>query len=227
MSDQYAVTVECYGTVQRIPLPNPFIKIDKFKDIICTRLKIDYPFDLTYQGASLCNQDTVHDLALNPAQPIRVRRHSIDLYATDAMTDIFLSYERTHREVIRELKQKLEEKTYLCWLDVEQIPGNDQFCPAIEQGIQKSTVFVCCITRRYVVSTKCQQELSLAKQHNKPIVLLLMEALNWPPRQIETLVSGLSYIEFYNTASSASSTSWPSEKLNELLRKLSELAPQM
>ncbi|CAF0923875.1 unnamed protein product [Rotaria sp. Silwood1] len=144
------------------------------------------------------------------------------------MTDIFLSYERTHRDTVLELKQKLEEKNYFCWLDVIQIPSNNYyFCPEIETGIQKSTVFVCCITNRYVQSNKCRQELSFAKQQNKPVILLLIEVLNWPPAQIANLVSGLSYIEFYDTTSPASSTTWPSEKFDELLNKLSKLAPNI
>jgi ADP-heptose:LPS heptosyltransferase len=54
-----------------------------------------------------------------------------------------------------------------------------------------------------------------------------MEELNWPPHQIGTLVSGLSYIEFYNPPSSSSSTPWPTDKLAELLRKLADVAPQL
>jgi hypothetical protein len=233
MSDQYAVNIECYGEYQRIPVLNQYVKIEKLKDIVCNRFNIDYPFNLTYEGARLCNQDSLHDLALKSGPAIRVRRCSTDVYATDSMlssdlmTDIFLSYEQTDRESVVQLKQKLEKKNYFCWLDVEQIPNNNQFCPAIEQGIQKSTVFVCCITSKYVKSTKCRQELTFAKQHNKPIVLLLMEEFNWPPGQIQTLISGLSYIEFYHTAASSSSTPWPSEKFDELLSTLADLAPQI
>jgi hypothetical protein len=229
MSNSQAVNVECYGTVQRIPLTNPFIRIDKLKSILCSRLNIDYSFNLTYEGAELCNQDTLHDLALNPAHPIRVRRCSIDnSYVTDSMTDVFLSYEQTYQDIVIQMKQKLEEKNYYCWLDVEEMSGDtDHFCSAIEQGIQRSTVFVCCITSRYVRSTKCRQELSFAKQHEKRIILLMMEELHWPPQQIGSLVSGLSYIKFYNTASSGNLTSWPPEKFDELLSKLGDLAPQL
>jgi hypothetical protein len=172
----------------------------------------------------------VHDLNLNPSHPVRVRRCSIDdsYTTTDSNTEVFLSYEQTHLATIVELKRKLEDDDYSCWLDVEQTSGNiDHFSSAIEQGIQNSTVFVACITSRYARSTKCRQELSYAKQHDKKIILLLMEALHWPPQQIGSLVSGLSYIEFYNTASSASSTSWLSEKFRELFAKLSELAPHI
>jgi hypothetical protein len=227
MTDRQALNFECDGEFLRIPVPNQFIKIEKLKDTVRNRFKIDYPFNLTYEGAELCAQDTLHDLALESNRPIRVRRCSIDVYATDLMTDIFLSHEQTHRESVIQLKEKLEQKSYSSWLDIEQIPGKNQFCPAIEQGIQKSTVFVCCITSRYVRSTKCQQELTFAKRHNKPIILLLMEEMNWPPQQIRTLVSDLSYIEFYHTAASSSSTPWPSEKFNELLSVLANLAPNI
>ena len=74
---------------------------------------------------------------------------------------------------------------------------------------------------------KCRQELSYAKQHNKRIILLLMEQIHWPPHEIANLVSGLPYIEFYNTTSSASSSPWPSEKFSEFLTQLHELIPQM
>jgi hypothetical protein len=127
------------------------------------------------------------------------------------------------------LKAKIEDEHYFCWLDVEQISGNtDHFSSVIEQGIQKSSVFVAFITSRYAQSKKCRQELSYAKQHNKRIILLLMEQLHWPPHEIGTLVSGLSYIEFYNTVSSGtSSTPWPSEKFSELLTKIREWIPHM
>ena len=226
MSNVNAVNVECYGTLQRIPLSNQFITIEKLKNIVCNRLNINYPFNLTYEGAELHNQDSLHDLGINPAQPIRVRRCSVYSHGTDSITDVFLSYERAHIEFAIQLKLKLEEKNYFCWLDVTEISGNnDQFCPEIRAGIQKSTVFVCCITNKYTQSNKCREELSVARQYNKPIMLLLLEALIWPPPHIGTLVSGLSYIEFYNTAPSASSTSWSSQKFDDLLSKLAEFAP--
>lgn len=234
MSHNQAVNVECYGTIKRIPLPNPFIRVDKFKSIVCNKLNIDYPFNLTYDGANLCNEDTLHDLALDPARYIRVRRCSVDdsyttdSYTTNSITDIFISYEQTDRNNVIKMKQNLEEKNYFCWLDVDEIPGNtDHFCSAIEQGIQRSTVFVCCITNRYVRSTKCQQELTFATRNNKRIILLMMEELHWPPPQIANLVSDLSYIEFYNTTSSNNSIPWSAEKFNEFLSKLTDLAPQI
>lgn len=54
-----------------------------------------------------------------------------------------------------------------------------------------------------------------------------MEDLQFSPPQIESLVSGLSYIEFYHTTASAMSTAWPPEKFDELLTKLGDLAPQI
>ena len=229
MSSNHAVDVECYGTLQRVPLQNAYITIDKLKSIVSNRLQIDYPFNFIHQGAELCGTDTLYDLSLNPNHPIRVRRCSnATSYIPDSITDIFLSYDQADRDTVTRMKTKLEEENYLCWLDVEQISGNaDRFSPAVERGIQKSTVFLACITNRYAQSTKRRQELSYATQQCRRIILLLLEELHWPPPQIAALVSGLSNIDFYHTAATASSTPWLPVKFEELLTKLGDLAPQL
>ena len=228
------MNIECYGTIKMIPVPNPYISIEELKNIVRSRLNIDYPFILTYGAAELCNEDSLHDLGINPAEVIRVRRCAVDdslytLDSVDSMNDIFLSYEPSVRNVVRELKRKLEQGNYFSWFDFEKLSNEDldRFSSAIERGISRSPVFMCCITKKYAQSTKCQQELQYAKQNRKKMILLLMEDLHWPPPQIETFVSGLSYIQFYHDATSASSTPWPSEKFDELLQKLAAFVPQM
>lgn len=229
MSNNQSVNVECSGKTKKIPLPNPFISVKELKSIISGRFNIDYPCKLTYDCADLCDEDLIHDLGLNPSHFIRVRRCSIDnTYTTNSITDIYLSYEKTHQNIIVELKQELEQRNYICWLDIEQLSNNiDHFSSAMEQGIQKSTVFLCCITNRYIHSNKCRQELTFAKECNKKIILLIMEQISWPPQQIRNLVSDLSYIEFYITSLSNNSISWSRESFDELLERLGGLAPQL
>ena len=232
MSNAEPVTVECNGTLRRIPMENPYMAVERLKSIIRARFNIDYPFNLTYEGAELSDKDTVYDLGLKSNHPVRVRRCSIDdsqhSTTSNLPTDVFLSYEQTNRDTVRALKGQIEDETYSCWWDIEQISGNiDRFSPMIEQAIQKSSIFVACITSRYARSIKCQQELSCAKQNKKRIILLLMEQIHWPPNEIRNLVSGLPYIEFYNTTPTASSTPWSSEKFNELLAQLREFIPQI
>lgn len=231
-----AVNIECYGTIKKIPMPNSFITIEKLKDIVRDRMSIDYPFILTHKYAELCDQDSFHDLAIGSDEIIRVRRSSITEphYAStsdsiDPMTDIFLSYERAHRNIVGELKKELEERTYSCWFDIERLPIQDliNFSSTIEQAISKSTVFICCITGRYVRSMKCQQELGHARQNRKRIILLLIEDLPWPPPQIQGLVSDLDVIEFYPDATSASATPWRPEQFQKLMNKLAVFLPQM
>lgn len=228
MSGSSAVNVECYGSLQRIPLENVFITIDKLKQIISNRFHIDYPFNLTYEGAELFGTDTVHDLGIDQMRPIRVRRSSIESPPNkiDIVSDVFLSYEQTHRQIVTQLKEELQERSYFCWLDTTDALNRTSSLSSETQGaIQTSTVFVGCITNRYVQSGRCLQELSYAKQNNKPIILLLLERMNWPPRQITNLVSGLPCIQFYHTTLIASSTPWSSEEFHEFISKLSELAP--
>lgn len=235
MSTSQAVNIECYGNIKKIPMPNPFITVEKLKDIVRNRLRIDYPFTLTHKCAELCDEDSFHDLAIGSNEIVRVRRSSVDesRYVStsdsiDPMTDIFLSYEQAHRNIVEELKKELEERTYSCWLDIERSPEDlNNFSPTIQQAISKSTVFICCITGRYVRSMKCQQELRFAKEHGKKTILLLMEDLPWPSPQIEGLVSGLDCIQFYPDATSASLTPWRPEKFRELRNKLSVFIPQM
>lgn len=230
MSTSQAMNIECYGKIKRIPVPNSYIPIEELKNIVRSKLNIDYPFRLTYRAAELCDEDSLHDLHINSEEVVRVRRCSVENleYIPDSMTDIYLSYEQSDRSKITELKKELEQRSYFSWFDVEQLSNQDlnHFCPANEQGISRSPVFLCCITNRYVLSTKCQQELRCAKENGKKIIILLMEDVHWPPSQIKSLVSGLSYIQFYHDATSPSSTLWPSEKFNELLKKLADFAPQ-
>jgi len=218
MQDGHALDVVCNGDFQRVPVPNIYVTIGTLRNIVSNRFHINFPFILTYNGALLNEEDTLHDLALHPSRPIIVRRKSHDetTSASNSGTDLFLSYEQTNRSLVQNLRQELETRNYSCCMDAEKL-----FSSAIEHNIQQSTVFVCCMTNRYIQSNKCRQELSYAKQQNKRIIILLLEPMTWPPTQIAGLVSGITYIVFYDA------TPWPADKFNEFLNSLADFAPQL
>ena len=54
--------------------------------------------------------------------------------------EVFISYQWGSREVVLELKQRLEECGIHCWMDTSQLGGGDALFTAIDAGIRASKV---------------------------------------------------------------------------------------
>jgi hypothetical protein len=109
---------------------------------------------------------------------------------------VFISYQWDSQRLVMKLRDRLSEKGFGCWMDVDQIGGGDQLYEEIDKGIRACRVFVSCVTERYTQSRNCRREVALANLYQKPIIPILMEKIEWPPPGSLALVfAELLYIE--------------------------------
>ena len=95
---------------------------------------------------------------------------------------MFISYQWDAQDDVTRLRNRIETSGYSCWMDVGQLGGGDQLFERIDEGIRNAHVFVACITPKYITSRCCTRELLLADLLHKPIVPVLFESTEWPPR---------------------------------------------
>jgi hypothetical protein len=89
--------------------------------------------------------------------------------------DIFLSYHwRDQVEVIK-LHRELV-KYFNVWLDLVEIKIGDDLNECINNAIQNSNLFICCLNSEYLNTFNCKYELIKAQREDKKIYILPFEA---------------------------------------------------
>jgi hypothetical protein len=91
--------------------------------------------------------------------------------------DVFLSYhQQTSQNLMRGLYEKLTQAGYKVWMDIYSMNAGHLY-KKIAEGINNSSVFICCINKSYSESKNCENELSYAFEQNKNIIALMAERL--------------------------------------------------
>ena len=93
------------------------------------------------------------------------------------MADVFISYPREEQERVRQLVAAFERRGRQVWVDWGNIPPSAEWQAEIIAGIEGADVFVALLTRAYVNSTACADELAHAVSHNKRMVPIAVEQL--------------------------------------------------
>ena len=115
---------------------------------------------------------------------------------------IFLSYQRDSQKQVLEIRRKLEMSGFPCWMDNSSVMGGDALYGKIYEGISRAKVFICCLTPRYVSSTMCHREVTLADVLHKPILPLIIEFTPWPPPGAMALIlSSIVYVDLCGVGS--------------------------
>ncbi|KAH3837261.1 hypothetical protein DPMN_110644, partial [Dreissena polymorpha] len=136
---------------------------------------------------------------------------------------VFLSYQWGIQNEVKLLKQHLESAGYVCWMDIGQMGGGDNLFEKIDNGIRGAKVIVSCTTEKYAKSPNCNREVNLAVNLGKPIIPLLMEKMDWPPKgSMGPIFSEYLFVRFFQRSGeeTADSRYWPVEKFQELLMQL-------
>jgi hypothetical protein len=135
---------------------------------------------------------------------------------------IILSYQWDCQKDVLHLYQQLTQLGYRIWLDIFQMGGGDSLIEKYNIAIGQSLCLLACITPKYIKSTQCQHQFSLAKDRNKPIVCLLLEETDsWPPTGVNLSVfAGKSYIDFRDSNDNNRWIGKPFEMLLAQLRKI-------
>ena len=90
---------------------------------------------------------------------------------------IFLSYSHENRDIVNTIANRIENDDYCVWYDNGINPGSE-WAEDIAVHIEKAKVFIAFITKEYLQSENCKDELSYARENNLVILLVfLMENL--------------------------------------------------
>lgn len=72
----------------------------------------------------------------------RLKQEEEELHAEKPQTDVFISYSRRDRHVVRRLVKKLREADLRVWFDEDDIPGGYDWQSMIRKGIKSTRLFV-------------------------------------------------------------------------------------
>ena len=99
--------------------------------------------------------------------------------------DLFISYHSNDRNEIRKLYSKFTRNDDLrVWWDEVNYSS---LLNNISNGIERSKLFLCCLSKGYSESVKCKLELALAKQLEKTIIIYKMDATELKKLRFESL----------------------------------------
>lgn len=120
---------------------------------------------------------------LLPPHPhsLPVQTHQLMTPAASTTKDIFLSYgrEESTTPFVTRLKADLEQEGYSVWVDTADIPSGSDWHTAIGQALQNCKALVALITRKYIKSKFCKNELFMYDSTHKPIFPVFLEEVNF------------------------------------------------
>ena len=112
------------------------------------------------------------------------------------MSKIFFSYSRKDSEFVDELIGKLEARGVDVWVDRGDIlAGVATWRQQIVEAIMSSQVFVIVLSPNSIASDNVTKELTLAEQHAKRVLPLVIEEVKIPP-SLDYQLAGLHYQTF-------------------------------
>lgn len=123
------------------------------------------------------------------------------------MSDVFLSYSRRDREVVRALHARLVAAQRDVWVDWEDIPPSAEWRSEIERAIESSNTIVCVVSPASALSEECRYECAHAARCSKRIVPIVV--VDTDPAQVPDEVGRLNWLFFR-----------PTDDLDEAFRRL-------
>lgn len=97
-------------------------------------------------------------------------------------TDVFLSYNWTHQETVKKVKETLEKEGLTVWMDINQMGAGDSLFEEIDAGMRNATAVVSFVTLPYCKSLNCNKEIRLCSGLKKPMIVVKLDpAISWPP----------------------------------------------
>lgn len=107
--------------------------------------------------------------------------------------DIFISYNWSIKNQVKQLDEKLTELGFKVWRDEKNLETNEKpLTSQLSDAIKRSKTCVCCITTEYCKSYNCNLEFKFANELAKPMIILMVDRLT--PSDISDIkVSGRRY----------------------------------
>ena len=99
---------------------------------------------------------------------------------SNKMYDIFISYQWGIQEQVAKFHKKLELSTkYKIWRDENALrQSTEGLYDQLAQNINRSKVFLCFLTKKYIASPNCKRELEFAARISKAIIYLMIEKID-------------------------------------------------
>lgn len=99
---------------------------------------------------------------------------------------LFISYNTDDQAIVKELVRELrDEEGHEVWFAPQQLVGGLDWWDGICSGIENCDAVIACLSPRAVASIYCMGELDYALTLNKPVVPLLLKALDKYPERLE------------------------------------------
>jgi len=92
---------------------------------------------------------------------------------------IFISYSHRNADRANAVIRSLNRSGYRVWYDEGLIPGRE-WDENIARIIMRCGYFIALITREYLASSNCRDELNYARDKNKPILLIYLDEVELP-----------------------------------------------
>ena len=106
-----------------------------------------------------------------------------------------LSYQWDSQEIVKEIKEFLENNGLRVWMDIEEMYGN--LNSRMQNGINNSKVIVLFITKKYDESHNCRKEFNYADEERKIMIPVKLEKYK-PTSELAVIIAGKIYYTFLN-----------------------------
>src|SRR6266849_5567747 len=115
---------------------------------------------------------------------------------------VFLSYASADRERALQIADLLEAHGISVWIDRKSIAGGSSWTAEIVRGIRECAALLVACTSAAVASPNVQQEIQLAWETRRPILPLLLQAIELPD-SIRYALAGRQWVEVLDHADDA------------------------
>lgn len=111
--------------------------------------------------------------------------------------DIFISYSRVDTPIVDQFVDKLTEAGYRVWIDRERVLGGDLFAAKLEEGIEKSSLFVFFSSKNSNRSKWIVKEISHAFSLGRVIIPIKIDDHDDFGIAINFYLSGIDFIQYH------------------------------
>lgn len=109
--------------------------------------------------------------------------------------ELFLSYSRRDSAIGERLRTDLEASGHHVWIDTDDIRGGEQWRASIAMGIAKADRVLLLVSPNSMQSQNVAREISVADDHGKPILPIVIEPSEIPA-EFQYLLSGVQELRF-------------------------------
>lgn len=131
---------------------------------------------------------------------------------TDSEEHVMISYQWDTQQAMLRVKQELETRGFSVWMDVEQMEGS--ILETMARAVEKSSVLVVAMSRKYQNSPNCRSEAEYAYQRRKRIIPLMMESGYNPDGWLGIILGAKLWMDFRKE---------PNVGIQQLLKEISKV----